>query len=165
MALSATGPAVLEINARARRSRAGALHFRLLDDERNSFAGAGAIELFDSRAAPPAGAESIHRASEMTEEPRTHTVVSMSVVEYTAQVRLPPSPSETTLVVRQFATNAFFVASPFDQNPWLVAATSTECARPICSRSSTTHPTGTNWVESWCLCSPCGSPSRCCVQV
>ena len=72
----------------------------MLDDEGNVLTGAGAIELFDSQAAPPAGAESIHRASEMTEDPRTHTVVSVSMIEYTVQIRLPRSPSEPTLVVR-----------------------------------------------------------------
>jgi hypothetical protein len=44
----------------------------------------------------------------MAEEPHTHTVVSMSVIEYTVQVRLPPSPSEPTLVVRPVPDLACF---------------------------------------------------------
>ena len=118
-----------------RCSFAGALHFRLLDDERNSRAGAGAVELFDSRAAPPDGAERINRASEMAEEPRTHTVVSMSVIEYTVQVRLPPSPAEPTLVVRHSLRNASIVACTVESKcqgskarPQLIVACTCLCA-------------------------------------
>ena len=140
------------------------LHFRLLDDERNSLAGDGAIELFDSRAAPPAGAESIRRASEMVEDERTHTAIGMSVIEYTVQALLPPSLSEPTLVVRQRSSNAFLISPQFG----LVAGSdffSTERTLLLCLHSSTTLPTGTKLARNCCLCSPCGSPSRCCVQV
>lgn len=85
----------------------------MLEDERSSLAGAGAVEVFDSRATPPYGAERINRASEMTENPHTHAIVSMAVIEYSVEVRLPPSPSEPTLVVRHCFSNAFLC-------PWLV---------------------------------------------